>query len=527
VRVLSRLLGLSGCERLYAIARADRSPAPFEDRALKALDISLDATGLDWLPRNGPLLIVANHPHGAVDGLALLSLVRRARPDVRALANSILGRIPEMRDACFLVDPFGGRGAADRSRAGLRAAHLWLRRGGALVMFPSGEVAHHPATGGSATRDDSPWHSTAGRLAEQTRATIVPVSIEGTNSPLFYAAGAVHPALRTALLARELLRRQRSTIRIAIHRPLARARRVAPIAAEQAAERIEREIAALPRATRLVESAPFDVYCAEAREIPIVLREIGRLREITFRAAGEGTGRAVDIDAFDDRYLHLFAWDTRARRVAGAYRLGRADQIVVRHGVEGLYTRTLFRFDARLFEQQPAALELGRSFVRQEYQRRSTALLALWKGIGRFVELHPEYRRLFGCVSISSRYSDTSQSLLRAFLEQHRHEALADLVEATHPPRWSAPARHLAVPASMADVEALVRRAEHDARGVPVLLRHYLKLNARLLGFNVDPAFGDALDALMMVDLADVDARILRPYFGRDAAMRLAPRRAA
>jgi putative hemolysin len=520
VRVLSHLLGLSACERFYAIARADRSAAPFENRALNALHISLDATGVESLPRNGPLLIVANHPHGAVDGLALLSLVKWVRPDVRALANSVLARIPEMHDACFFVDPFGGPGAAERSRAGLRAAHLWLRRGGALVMFPSGEVAHGRANGENATRDESPWHSTAGRLAEQTRAAIVPVSIEGCNSRLFYAAGGIHPALRTALLAHELLRLQRSTIRITIHRPLTRARRLAPIATEQPAERIEREIAALPPSTRLVDSAPFEVYCAEARQIPLVLSEIGRLREITFRAAGEGTGRARDVDAFDDRYLHLFAWDTRTRRLAGAYRLGRADQIVARHGVEGLYTRTLFRFDARLFDRQPAALELGRSFVRQEYQRHSTALFALWKGIGRFVWLHREYRRLFGCVSISSRYSDTSQMLLRAFLEQHhRHDALADLVDATRPPQaGSLPARHTAVPASMAEIEELVREAEHHARGVPVLLRHYVKLNARLLGFNVDPAFGDALDALMMVDLADVDARILRPYFGRDAA---------
>lgn len=507
---LTRLIGLDRLEQAYEEARR-LGNAPFEDRALQALDITIASRGLDHIPRQGPVMIVANHPHGALDGLALLTLVGRVRGDVRVLANRMLARVPEMRERCFFVDPFERHGAAERSRAGLRAAHLWLRRGGALIVFPSGEVAGRRGT-------DAAWKATAGRLAEATRARVVPASIDGGNSPLFYAAGLLHPALRTALLLRELLWKRGSSVAVTFHAPLSRRRGLEPIAAPEPSAALAREIRALPENACLVDGNPLQVFCAEAGAIPQTLREIGRLREATFRAVGEGTGRALDIDAYDRRYLHLFAWDRRAQRLAGAYRLGRADRIVAEYGVEGLYTRSLFQFDARLFQNRPAALELGRSFVCAEYQRHSNALMMLWKGICQFIVRHPQYRLLYGPVSISTRYSDTSHQLLMNFLDQnHRHDSLAEMVQALHPPRpatkpTSAPAP---VPASLAEADALIRSTEPDGKGVPVLLRQYLRLNARLIGFNVDPAFGDALDALMMVDLADVDRSILARYVGR------------
>lgn len=477
-----------------------------ERAVLDALDVSLDVDACDLarLPSSGAAMVVANHPHGALDGLLMVDLVTRVRSDVRVLANHVLARIPELRERCFFVDPFGGPAAAARSRAGLRAAHLWLRQGGALVAFPAGEVAPRLANG---QPSDGPWHATVLRLAEKTGARIVRTHISGRNSRLFYALGRVHPRLRTAWLGRELLRQRGRAIAVRVTEP---------------EDAVASEIATLPADARLVASGSFEVICAEGSRIPATLRELGRLREVTFRAVGEGTGRASDLDTFDERYLHLVLWDGANRRVVGAYRIGRTDVLQTRHGVEGLYTRTLFHYDHRLLDRLGSpALELGRSFVRKEYQRNYNALLLLWRGIGEFVVRHPQYRFLFGPVSISARYRDVSQAMLVAFLRHnHLSAGLSELVSAMNPWRAKDNQPSAGPPASIDELNRVIAGYEVDGKGVPVLLRQYLKLNARVLSFSVDPAFGDALDALMVVDLTQVSSTILSRYMGRDGAHR-------
>jgi putative hemolysin len=502
---------------LRALYRAVRTPdngdarSSFEQRVLNALDVRVDIATDDLarIPATGAVVFAANHPHGILDGLVAASVIRRVRPDVRVLTNHLLARIPELKELCLFVDPFGGARALSRSRTGLRAAHFWLQHGGALVVFPAGEVAHGPTVDG--VYADSAWLATAMRLAETTHARIVTMQIAGRNSRLFYAAGIVHPRLRTALLAREFLKKRGSTVRIAV-----------PATADD----IETEIARLRPSHRLVESGAFEVFCTAADAIPATLAEIGRLREIAYRGVGEGTGSEIDVDRFDRQYEHLILWDRGRRRVVGAYRLGRSDLIVQARGLDGLYTRSLFHYDEELLERLGGpALELGRSFVRQEYQKNYQALLMLWKGIGAFLVRHPQYRRLFGPVSISARYSDMSRRLLIAFLEQnHLDRELAPLVTPSHelgrqPAGW----RQTPVPAAIDDVNRLVAAWEHDGKGIPVLLRQYLKLNARVLGFNVDPAFGDALDALIVVDLADVPPSILGRYLGKEGAALFLP----
>ena len=541
--LLSWLLQLNSYRSIYEEIRVAPQSTPFDARALAALGINVVSRAEDvaFLPPSGPVVVAANHPHGVLDGLVLATLVRRARPDMRILTNHLLSRIPELDDLCFYVDPFGGPAAAARSRAGLRAARLWLKAGGALVVFPAGEVAH-----GGRHRDgtyvDSPWSVTAGRLALSTGAQVVPAFVSGANSMTFYAAGRIHPALRTALLARELLRKRGQNIAVRLGTPVSSrnlaARGVdadgltvtvrraveslAPSPTQQTArgretDAVAWDIAKLPATALLVESGEYQVFVSAARQIPSALREIGRLRERTYQSIGEGTGRTLDLDAFDNDYLHLFLWDRAQRQIVGAYRLGLTDRIMAMRGVDGLYTRTLFRYDERLIARLTPALELGRSFVRAEYQKDYSPLLLLWKGIGQFVIRHPQYRVLFGPVSISSRYSDSSHQLLMSFLRQnHLDRDLAELVDAVNPDtdtRTMAPAT--TIPHSIDEANRLVAQAEADGKGVPVLLRQYLKLNARLLGFNVDPDFGDALDALMMVDLTAVSPGILTRYLGR------------
>jgi putative hemolysin len=292
----------------------------------------------------------------------------------------------------------------------------------------------------------------------------------------------------------------------------------APIAPKGDLAETSRDIAA--QGQPLLESGVYQVFCARATQLPAVLPEIGRLREIAFRAVGEGTGRARDLDRFDAAYRHLFVWDRERQEIAGAYRLGATDEILASDGLAGLYTRTLFDYGHELLAQLGPALELGRSFVAPAYQRDFSPLLLLWKGISRFVACHPRYRRLFGVVSISDAYESTSRQLMIRFLQTTRFDAdLGRLVRARNPP---APPRGGLVESQtvdrLEDVSALVRGLEPDGKDMPVLLRQYLKLNARLLGFSIDPAFGNVLDGLVVVDLDDVEPAILGRYMGREEA---------
>jgi putative hemolysin len=272
----------------------------------------------------------------------------------------------------------------------------------------------------------------------------------------------------------------------------------------------------------LLESGAYQVFCARAPQLPAVLPELGRLREIAFRAVGEGTGRERDLDGFDATYRHLFVWDRGRAEIAGAYRLGATDEILASGGSAGLYTRTLFDYGDALLAQLGPSLELGRSFVAPAYQRDFSPLLLLWKGISRFVVRNPRYRRLFGVVSISDAYESTSRQLMIKFLQTTRFDAdLGRLVRAKHPP---APPRAGSIESAtverLEDVSALIRGLEPDGKDMPVLLRQYLKLNARLLGFSTDPAFGNVLDGLVVVDLDDVAPAILARYMGREDAER-------
>ena len=292
------------------------------------------------------------------------------------------------------------------------------------------------------------------------------------------------------------------------------------IVAEVASAALRAEVDALPASQKLVAGAQLCVYCARASQIPAVLREIGRLRELTFRAVGEGTGRCLDLDQFDAHFLHLFLWDARAAAIVGAYRVGLVDEILERYGRRGLYTHSLFRYRTRMLDRLNPGMELGRSFVRPEYQRSFAPLLLLWRGIGRFVERAPKYAVLFGAVSISSRYAAASRRLMVAYLSTRNAEPfLAAEVTPRNPYRdaMGLPENPTPEVDGLCNIEDLSRRVasmEDDHKGVPVLLRQYLRLGGRLLGFNVDRNFGDALDGLLLVDLRNTEPAVLARYMG-------------
>lgn len=557
---VERLLLFHHLNKAYRDVAAMRDPRPFVDKALDRLGVSYTVADEDLVRlgglRTGPVIVVANHPFGGMEGIILASVLRSVRCDVKIMANYLLERIPEMREHLIPVDPFARPGSARRNIAPLRQSIRWVENGGMLVVFPAGEVSHFDPLRGAV---DPVWNENIARIARKTGAPVLPVYFSGTNSMLFHAAGMLHPSLRTARLPGELLNKKSRAIRVAVGRLIERDRigvfttdrdltdhlrlrtyllahrtqgsaaginpsPAQPVVPARHPDVLAQEIADLGPDARLAESGDLTAFCAPAGEIPSVLFEIGRLREITFRAAGEGTGREIDIDRFDEHYLHLFLWNGKTREIAGAYRIGRADELIARQGIGGLYTSTLFHYDRAFFDRLGPALELGRSFVRPEYQKSYAPLLLLWKGIGRYIVRNPRYASLFGPVSISNDYQPLSRQLMAAFLEARRSRTdLAGLVTPTHPFRMRRDGRldRVALRTALADedrVSDLVADIELDEKGLPILLRQYLKLGGTIAGFNLDPDFGNALDGLIIVDLLRTERKALDRYLGKDGA---------
>lgn len=549
---IAKFLGFRAAERVCA--EVPEAPgASIEQRVLDRLAVTCRVADrdLEQVPRRGAVLVVANHPFGILEGAVLATLLKGTRPDVRFLANDLLASIPEIRDLLIPVDPKGARSNA----RGLRNAIEFLAGGGCLVVFPAGEVSHYRWSERCVA--DSAWNTAMARMVEivarrGVSVPTVPVYIHGGNSFLFHAAGVVHAGLRTALLVRELLNKRNRVVDVRIgsaiesrklleipsakerteylrwrtyllaNRAKYKTRTSLPLVAWPAVGRAEIAgatdvalmTAEVSRLVPLVTSGDLECYMARASEIPAVLGEIGRLREITFRGVGEGTGNAIDVDRFDAHYLHLFLWSSAKREIAGAYRLVATDTTRI------LYTSTLFEYGDEFLEKLGPAIELGRSFIRVEYQRGFAPLLLLWKGIGKFVADHPRYKTLFGPVSISNRYQSISRELMVTFFERHASlRGWMKLVACRNPLRRA----KAKLPAAGFDVEELsnaISDLEPDQAGIPILLRQYLRLGGKLLAFNVDPEFANALDGLILVDLTQTDRKLLERYLGKAEATR-------
>jgi len=564
-RVLEQAFGLDQLDRIRGARPDGITGEAFLAWLLDHLGVELGVghAELSRIPKSGPVVVVANHPFGGIEGIALARALELVRPDVKLFANFLLGRIPELRELFLFVDPFARKGSAraNANAVALRSALSWLADGGLLGVFPAGEVASFDFK--TLRVADPAWSPTVAGLARRTGAAVVPVFFPGRNRVFFQTTGLIHPALRTALLPREFLARRGKAIELRIGTPVPAARLdefaddaqaiaylrdrteilaeripkpsastvaaiqprrtpVAPAAVVPALPSAElaAEVAALPDDARLLVSDELDVYVARAAAIPKILWEIGRLREVTFRDVGEGTGREIDLDAFDATYLHLFIWNRAGQEIVGAYRLGPTDEIIPAAGVRGLYTASLFNYEPKLFEAMGPALEMGRSWIRTEHQKSYTGLMLLWKGIGEFVCRHPRYATLFGPVSISADYRSLSQRMIVAFLERNRKMSdWSDWVRPTNPfrePRWPGARRGPSQLNDLEEVSTFISEIESDQKGVPILLKQYLRLDGRLLSYNVDPDFANVLDVLIVVDLRRTSQKALQRYMGRE-----------
>lgn len=560
---LGRLLSLRELERIYLRSRPGSRPERFLENVLQEMTVSslVNPNDFESIPAQGPTIVVANHPFGGLEGIVLAHHLLTRRPDVKIMANYLLGRIPELRDLFILVDPFNETRAVGNNVGPLREAIRWVEQGGLLAMFPAGEVAHLKVR--EMQVSDPEWNPVVARIAQKTGAAVVPVHFRGRNSALFQLAGLIHPRLRTALLPRELANKQGESLGLVVggaiapkryqakegladiteyfrlrtqvlgRRPLLmeakpkRRRKSAPrvwpeaIASAPDRELVLLDVETLPAAQTLLVSGDFRVFYARRRQIPSLMQEIGRQREISFRQVGEGTGRSQDLDRFDDHYLHLCLWNQKERELAGGYRLGLADQILENQGLAGLYTSTLFNFHPDFFAQMPHALEMGRSFINEKYQRSYSALLLLWKGIGRFILANPRYRHLFGPVSVSRQYQAFSRQLMIDFLESHHPSPYRALVSPKTP--VAIRRRDHALTGRLAsrltdwdEVAEVVADVESNRAAPPILFKQYLKLAARCCAWNLDPDFNNAVDCLLVADLMDADTKTMLRYGGED-----------
>ena len=509
------------------------------------------------LPATGPLVVVSNHPFGLMDPVVLGHFIAQHRPDLRIIADETLATVSELDPHVFKVSHRHGQPARMQNLAPMKEALRFLKHGGALAIFPSGEVAHYKPGRGV---QEQPWTSHVGALVRRTQATVLPVFFPGQNGVLFHAAGLLNKHLRTGLLVREFLGRKHAPTEMRVGNPipyskikkfdddesLTRYLRLhtlvlgkrqktqveisgldspsgAAIAPSVGSEVLTCEVEMLRRKGAVLASqSSLTAFVASSHEIPNILHEIGRLREITFRQVGEGTGAEIDLDKFDRYYLHLFLWDEQKLRIAGAYRLGRADLILREYGAKGLYTNTLFKYEKPFLAHLGQAVEMGRSFICTDYQRNLAALPLLWKGIITWLGRNPHYRKLFGPVSISKDYDKLSRKLIVEFLEEQRsHPELSPMVKPRKPYRYVGGKKLLKefISTRLQDVDdcsAVISSLEMDGKGLPVLLKHYLRLNGTILSFNVDKDFSSVLDGLIMVDLLETDVRLPSKMMGEE-----------
>lgn len=527
----------------------------FIDKILEVLQVQvdLDERELRNFPLSEPFIAVANHPYGGIEGLVLLRILCSVRPEGRLMANFILKKIPNISQYLIAVNPFESI-QHPSSFHGLKSMLNMLKENIPVAVFPAGEVSSYHRRLQRVT--DRQWHPVVGKLISKAAVPVVPVYFDGHNGLLFNVLGMLHPSLRTAKLPSELFNKRGSKIRMRVGKPIGkdeiakfdsssklldylRARtymlgagfvkgqgwlntksvfkvrkKEQPIIEEQESWALEMEIKSIHKDCKVCEEANYEVFVAEAAKIPRVLQEIGRLREITFREVGEGTNKSIDLDKFDIYYHHLFIWDKLNHLIVGAYRIGKGDEILFGYGKRGFYLAELFHMKKTFIPILEQSLELGRSWVRREYQQKPLPLFLLWKGILRFVSQTPRYKYLIGPVSISNQFSGFSKSLIVNYiLSSHYNKDLASYVRPRKPFKTGFSRSDIDVllegKTALKDLDALVSELELTNMKIPVLLRQYIALNAKIIAFNIDPKFSDCLDGFLVLDLNSAPPDIL------------------
>lgn len=521
------------------------------------VDYEVHEDELRRLPKEGAFITISNHPLGGFDGILLLKLLLSKREDFRVMANFLLQRIEPLKPYIFPVNPFEEHKDAKSSTAGFRLALKHLQDGGCMGIFPAGEVSTEKSGN---LYLDRPWEEAAVKLIQKAGVPVVPVYFHARNSALFYRLAKIHDSLRTAKLPSEMATQGQRPIKIRIGQPISpkaiqemeslkdltdmlrrrtyllanvyeKTRLIDKVPSSLKLPKIPRKVAnpirpevlegeiekLREKGLRLLKNRHFEVFLAPYKDMPFLLQEIGRQREVTFRAVGEGTNNSIDLDKFDAYYHHLFLWDDSEKKVAGAYRMGLGVEIFEQYGIDGFYLQDLFRFEPELYEMMSKSIEMGRAYIMEEYQQKPMPLFLLWKGIVHTTLRFPEHKYLIGGVSISNQFSNFSKSLMIEFMKSNYWDPFVA--------QYVRPKKEFKVKLSDSDKEfvfdetqadlnkfdRLISEVEPGSLRLPVLIKKYIKQNAKVVAFNVDPLFNNAVDGLMYIKIADLPESTVRP----------------
>lgn len=547
---LLRILKYNELNNLYTRC-INKDPDTLIDALIEQLDLKYEVSDEEMknIPEEGPFITISNHPYRGIDSMLLMKLIRKKRPDFKIIASHLLHDLEPLRD---LIIPVNTSNKSRSSYSGIKEAINHLRNGGCIGIFPTGEVSSTYEV--SKVILDKEWHIPALKLIKKAGVPAIPVYFHGTNSRLVHIVEKIHPLLRTSKLPNELIRNKLIKIRIGtaitvkeqtgfsdisqfgrylrartyslgtplearkfFNKPLRRRlKKKEAIADPVRPDILEKEFNRVRDDFELFSVKNFSVVCAPTMQIPNIFNEIGRLREVTFREVGEGTNKSTDIDEYDFYYYHLFIWDKDEKMIVGAYRIGKGIDIYETYGSKGFYISSLFKMKREMNPILIQSLELGRSFITKDYQKRPIPLFLLWKGIMIFLIRNTEYRYLIGPVSISNDFSKFSKSLIVEFIRAYfTDENLSRYVL----PRKDFKVkddivtdRKIFIDTSEKDInkiEKIILNIEPRYR-LPVLLKKYLELNGRIIGFNVDPKFNDCLDGLLVLDLYNIPPDFLR-----------------
>jgi len=555
--ILMKVLKISTLNKIYDHNKHLEDVA-FLNGILDEMEIKFEIPEEDLkrLPKDGAYITISNHPLGGIDGILLLKLMLEREPNFKIIANFLLHRIVPLKKYIMPVNPFENHKDAKSSVVGIKETLRHLSDGKPLGIFPAGEVSTYKD---GKLVVDKPWEEGALKLIRKAKVPVVPIYFHAKNSRLFYWLSKIDDTLRTAKLPSELLTQRDRVIKVRIGKPISVNEQNEIESFEEYSEFLRKKTYMLanpfekdsklldtaslkiPKAPkkivtpasepkmidevnalrgsdcRLLQSKNYEVFFATAKSIPNILHEIGRLREITFREVGEGTNESIDLDKFDQYYHHMFLWDDETKRIAGAYRMGLGSEIYPKYGLEGFYLNDLFRFEPELHDMMHKSIEMGRAFIVKEYQQKPMPLFLLWKGIIHTTLRYPEHKYLLGGVSISNQFSDFSKSLMIEFMKSNYYDPY--IAQYIHPKKA------YKVKLKDADKDFIFDEAESDLNKfdkiidelepgnlrLPVLIKKYIKQNARVVAFNVDPLFNNAIDGLMYIRIADIPESTMKP----------------
>ncbi|MDC1464355.1 lysophospholipid acyltransferase family protein [Polaribacter sp.] len=555
--IILRILRISAINKIYD-KNKNKSDLDFLNGILDACKIKFEIPEEDLkrIPKEGPFITISNHPLGGIDGVLLLKLLIEKRTDYKIIANFLLHRVAPLKPYVMPVNPFETRKDAKSSLAGIKSALLHLREGKPLGIFPAGEVSTYKD---GKLNVDKPWEEGAIKLIKKANVPVIPIYFHAKNSRLFYFLSKISDTLRTAKLPSEVMHRGGRVIKVRIGKPISvkdqnefttlpafhefirkktymlanpfeKAHKlisrqkikikkvIKEISPQRNSTLFIAEVDALRETnSRLLQSKNYEVFFASAKDIPHLIHEIGRLREITFRAVGEGTNKEVDLDTFDNYYYHLLLWDAVAEKLVGAYRMGLGKEIYKKYGIKGFYVQSLFRIEPELHQMMNNTIEMGRAFIIGEYQQKPMPLFLLWKGIVHVTLRYPEYKYLMGGVSISNQFSDFSKSLMIEFMKSHYYDPyIAQYIrpKKEYKVKLKDGDKDFVFDASKADMQKfdkIIDEIEPGILRIPVLIKKYVKQNARLVAFNVDPKFNNAIDGLMYIKVSDIPESTVKP----------------